>query len=116
MAAEMTPLTITTEFLTKQLPPLIAINQFGSRARGEARPTSDIDLAVLARHPIPAEQLFEVAQDLTLQLHHDVDLVDPRAASTVMRMQVHSTGQRLGSMDDRPLPSSKCTPMQTTPA
>lgn len=96
----MTSHTIT-QLLTEQLPQVIAIYQFGSRARGEARPTSDIDLAVLARHPIPAERLFDVAQDLALTLHHDVDLVDLRAVPTVMRMQVLSTGQRLGTTDNQ---------------
>ncbi len=90
-----------TEFLTDQIPQVIAIYQFGSQARGEARPTSDIDLAILARHPISAERLFEIAQDLAIRLHHDVDLLDLRTLSTVMRMQVLSTGQRLGTLDDQ---------------
>jgi hypothetical protein len=35
-----------------------------------------------------------------LLLHRDVDLIDLRQASTVMRMQVVSTGESLFSADD----------------
>jgi uncharacterized protein len=38
---------------------------------------------------------------LATQLHCDVDLIDLRAASTVMRMQVISTGECLFSANDR---------------
>lgn len=95
----MTPAAMT-EFLTERIPELIAIYQFGSEGRGDASPSSDIDLAVLAHDPIPAETLFQVAQDLAVQLHRDVDLLDLRATSTVMRAQVISTGQCLKSKDE----------------
>ncbi len=98
--SEMNPQTIT-EMLTGRIPDVIAIYQFGSQARGESRRTSDIDLAVLARCPIPGERLFEIAQDLAVHLHHDVDLLDLRSASTVMRMQVLATGQCIETRDER---------------
>lgn len=59
-----------------------------------------MDLAVLARRPIPALRLFELTQKLAMQLHRDVDLVDLRRISTVMRMQVISTGECLASPDE----------------
>jgi uncharacterized protein len=37
---------------------------------------------------------------LAVQLHRDVDIVDLRSASTVMRMQVISTGECLASPDE----------------
>lgn len=77
-----------TEYLGKSVPGLIALYRFGSQTKGTARPDSDMDLAVLARDPIPAIRRFELAQDLAIQLHREVDLVDLRSASTVMRMQV----------------------------
>lgn len=43
---------------------------------------------------------FELAQELATQLHRDVDLLDLRTASTVMRMQVISTGEYLASTDE----------------
>ena len=54
--------TLLIEQIRKSVPSLIALYRFGSQAKGTARPDSD------------------------------VDLVDLRTASTVMRMQVLSTG------------------------
>ena len=89
------------EYIKKSIPDLIALYRFGSQAKGTARPDSDVDLAVLARYPIPALRRFELAQELATQLHRDVDLVDLRSASTVMRMQVISTGECLFTVSDR---------------
>jgi len=83
------------QFLRQAIPDLIALYRFGSHAKGDIRPDSDVDLAVLACDPIPALHRFELAQELATRLHCDVDLVDLRAASTVMRMQVISTGECL---------------------
>ena len=55
------------QFLRQAIPDLVALYRFGSQAKGGTRPDSD------------------------------VDLVDLRAASTVMRMQVISTGECLDS-------------------
>jgi predicted nucleotidyltransferase len=92
---------LVTEFLNRHIPEVLAIYQFGSQARGTARPTSDLDLAVLAREPIPNEQRFSLAHELAVRLHRDVDLLDLRTASTVMRMQVLTTGQCLEARDQR---------------
>ena len=89
------------EFVQQAIPDLIALYRFGSQAKGSTRPESDVDLAILARHPLPALRRFELAQELAAQLHHDVDLVDLRTASTVMRMQVISTGECLFMVSDR---------------
>jgi predicted nucleotidyltransferase len=89
------------EFVRQAIPDLIALYRFGSQAKGNIRPESDVDLAVLARHPIPALRRFELAQELAAQLHRDVDLVDLRSASTVMRMQVISTGECLFKVCDQ---------------
>lgn len=88
------------EHIRKSVPDLIALYRFGSQAKGTARRDSDVDLAVLARDPIPNLRRFELAQELAVQLHRDVDLVDLRNASTVMRMQVLSTGTCLNTQDE----------------
>lgn len=88
------------EFAKQAIPDLIALYRFGSQTKGSARPDSDVDLAVLTRHPILALRRFELAQELAAQLHRDVDLVDLRTASTVMRMQVISAGECLASTDE----------------
>lgn len=86
--------------IRKSVPGLIALYRFGSHAKGTARPDSDMDLAILAGAPLPALRLFELAQDLAVHLHQEVDLVDLRTASTVMRMQVLATGTCLASLND----------------
>jgi predicted nucleotidyltransferase len=88
------------EFVRQAIPDLIALYRFGSQAKGTIRRESDVDLAMLARHPIPALRRFELAQELAAQLHRDVDLVDLRTASTVMRMQVISTGECLDAPNE----------------
>jgi predicted nucleotidyltransferase len=88
------------EYIRQSVPDLIAIYRFGSQAKGTARPDSDIDLAVLARDPIPGLRRFELAQELATQLHRDVDLVDLRTTSTVMRMQIISTGECLDAPNE----------------
>jgi len=45
---------------------------FGSRARGRARPDSDVDLGVQGENL----DLLALARDLSLATHHEVDVVD----------------------------------------
>lgn len=92
---------VLIQFLRQAIPELIALYRFGSQAKGSTRQDSDVDLAVLADDPIPALRRFELAQELATCLHRDVDLVDLRTASTVMRMQVISTGECLDSANGR---------------
>lgn len=87
-------------YMRQSVPSLIALYRFGSQAKGGVRPESDVDLALLAREPIPSMRQFEMAQELATQLHCDVDLVDLRTVSTVMRMQVLSAGVCLDASDE----------------
>ncbi len=84
----------------KAIPDLIALYRFGSYAKGDARPESDVDLAILVLAALPAGKLLNLQQELATLFHNDVDLVDLRAASTVLRMQVLATGERLFSGND----------------
>lgn len=93
--------TALIQHIREAIPGLIALYRFESQAKGTARPYSDVDLAVLAHDIIPMIGLFELAQELALQLHRDVDFSDLHDASTVMRMQVLSTGTCLPAPDDR---------------
>lgn len=86
--------------LKDQVPDLIAIYQFGSQVQGEIHKESDIDLAVLAPQPLSPVQRFDLEQELAVLAHQDVDLVDLKKASTVLRMQIMSTGRCLLSTHD----------------
>lgn len=68
---------------------------FGSQARGQARPTSDIDIAVLfQKRPTVLERL-DLQAELAEHLRKPVDLVDLDGASPVLAMQVLRHGQLL---------------------
>ncbi|MFU8815064.1 MAG: type VII toxin-antitoxin system MntA family adenylyltransferase antitoxin [Pseudomonadales bacterium] len=76
-----------------------AIYLFGSRARGEARSDSDVDIAVLAAEPLPPLFRYDLQESLAAELHASVDLVDLRSASTVMRVKVIDQSQLLYERD-----------------
>lgn len=81
--------------LREALPELLAVYAFGSRVQGTAGPDSDLDLAVLVGGYADPLQLWALAGDLADLVGCPVDLLDMRAASTVMQYQVLSTGERL---------------------
>lgn len=80
------------EVVLSAFPMVIAVYRFGSSVTGSARPDSDIDLAILADHPLPPIERFDLQERLAGALHRAVDLVDLRSASTVMASQVVTTG------------------------
>lgn len=87
------------EELRQRFPELLALYLFGSLARGEARPDSDVDLAVLLPGKAAPLSLWEASNALAQRFGRDVDLVDLRTASTVMQYQIITTGERLWARD-----------------
>jgi len=85
--------------LRTAVPHLTAVYRFGSTARGESRADSDVDVAFLAAERLDPLRRFELQEAIACLLGRDVDLVDLRAASTVMRMQILSTGTVLATFD-----------------
>jgi predicted nucleotidyltransferase len=81
--------------LHPSLPGLQCLIVFGSRARGDARADSDLDVAFLADPEPDALTRFDLAQQLAARIDLDVDLVDLKRVSDVMRMQIVSTGRVL---------------------
>jgi uncharacterized protein len=87
--------------LQSRLPALLAVYAFGSRTQGTAGPDSDLDLAVLVAGRADPLGLFDLAGDLADLAACPVDLLDLRAASTVMQYQIITTGQRWWALDAR---------------
>jgi uncharacterized protein len=85
--------------LRRALPGLLTVYRFGSSRDGTAGPGSDVDLAVLAEAPVDAVELWNLAQRLAAGIGRDVDLIDLRRASTVLRYQVLTTGERVWCAD-----------------
>ncbi len=89
---------ICTE-LHKAFPNAVSMYALGSRTQGTANAQSDLDLAILVAGYADPLQLFEMANQLADKLGYEVDLLDLRAASTVMQYQVITTGRCLWAKD-----------------
>lgn len=87
------------DILRARLPSLLAVYAFGSRVSGMASPGSDLDLAVLVVGYAEPLQLFGLAGELADKAGCPVDLLDLRAASTVMQHQILTTGERWWAAD-----------------
>ncbi|KAA0996602.1 nucleotidyltransferase domain-containing protein [Pseudomonas sp. ANT_J12] len=91
------PLTL----LQAQLPDLLAVYVFGSQMTGDAGAESDLDVAVLSAGAVEPLVLWRLSGELADIVGVPVDLLDLRAASTVMQYQILTTGRRLWSKDSQ---------------
>ena len=92
------------EAVLRTFPDVETVYVFGSQARGTASPQSDLDLAVLGVTPLESARRFAAQRELSAVLDRDVDLVDLRAANSVLRSEVVNAGRILFSRDaDRTL-------------
>lgn len=87
--------------LQARLSRLMAVYAFGSRIRGNANADSDLDLAVLVAGYADPLLLWELAGELADIAGCPVDLLDLRAASTVMQYQILTTGERWWAQDSQ---------------
>lgn len=85
--------------LHHRLPHLLAVYAFGSRMQGTAQTDSDLDLAVLVAGYAEPWLLWDLAGELADLAGCPVDLLDLRAASTVMQYQVIVGGERWWAKD-----------------
>ncbi len=85
-------------FIAERLSPDFVL-LFGSGARNELRPDSDLDLAFLSEVEKDRYTVFMIAQELAGELGRDVDLIDLKKASTVMKAQIAGNGQLLYAKD-----------------
>ena len=90
---------LTTEIcsvIKEQIPNVLAIYGFGSQISGFANSESDLDLAVLVEGYASPVSLWDLANGKLADIvKMPVDLLDMRAASTVMQHQILTTGNRL---------------------
>jgi len=90
---------VVIDLIREAVPDAEAIYLFGSRARADNNPASDVDLAFVARSSIEPVARFDLQERIAAMLHTSVDLIDLRAASTVMRVQVLEHGVLLYERD-----------------
>jgi predicted nucleotidyltransferase len=88
-------LAAARDALVAALPDAWAIYVFGSFARGDEWPGSDLDLAILLPPGRRMEDLLGVVSDVSARVHRDVDIVDLRRAGDVLRREVLMDGRAL---------------------
>ena len=90
-----------TQLILQKLPNALAIYVFGSRTSGNSSNDSDLDLAVLVAGYADVVGLWNLSTEIASSINCDVDLLDMRAASTVMQHQILSTGIRVWQSDEQ---------------
>ncbi len=95
MTLDSIAITALTAHLQSAFPAAMAVYAFGSRLSGHATADSDLDMAILVEGYANTIRLYEVAGDLSEIAGCPVDLLDFRAASTVMQWQILTNGSRL---------------------
>lgn len=76
-------------------PDVQAIYVFGSSGTVYENKESDLDLAMLSPEKMTSTDRWQLAEEIAYLIHRDVDLIDLREASTVLRFQIISSGQRV---------------------
>lgn len=81
--------------LLRAFPDAWAIYVYGSFARGEETDNSDVDLAVLLPPEGSIADLLGVISQVAADIHREVDIVDLRRVSDVLRREVLSDDRTL---------------------
>jgi predicted nucleotidyltransferase len=90
-------LSAARDALLAAFPNAWAIYVYGSFARSDESPTSDIDLAVLLPEGESIDDLLGVMSAVSASVHREVDLVDVRKVGDVLRREVLAEGRTLYS-------------------
>ena len=100
------------DFLTNKVKPSFII-VFGSYAKGVSRQNSDIDIAFYSEDTVLSSyDLFIIAQESADLLKIEVDLIDLRKASTVLKAQIFTTGKVIYADDELLLKKQQMTALK----
>jgi predicted nucleotidyltransferase len=72
---------------------------FGSVAKDEYSPDSDLDVAVAAEQPLSADEFLELIEDFSAATNQKIDLLNLMAASGEILRQALSTGSVVQNLD-----------------
>jgi predicted nucleotidyltransferase len=81
------------------VPDAWAVYVYGSFARGEEWPESDLDIAVLLPPNRHIPDLLELLSAVSERIHRNVDIVDLRRVGDVLRREVLESGRTLFESD-----------------
>jgi len=87
------------DLLKKRIPDLLGIYIFGSYANNTMTPESDIDIAFLSFQKISQVEKWKIQEELAFILNQDVDLIDLKDATTILRTEVVEKGKLIFSGD-----------------
>lgn len=65
-------------------PEIKVLGYFGSYAKNTARSQSDVDICLAAEYPLSSEKKIDYANELTLLLTKEVDLLDLKSANGII--------------------------------
>jgi predicted nucleotidyltransferase len=82
-------------FLVKKIPELLGIYIFGSYVGNTMTTESDIDIAFLSFQKISPVDKWKIQENLASKLGRNVDLVDLKDASVVLRSEIIENGIRI---------------------
>ena len=87
------------EFLKRKIPEIQGIYVFGSFADNTNTLESDIDIAFLTFQKISPVEKWEAQEELASILNRDIDLVDLKNATIILRAEVIEKGKLIFSAD-----------------
>jgi len=88
------------DILKREILPWLII-LFSSLVKGNFRKDSDIDIAYLSDKEISNVERFWVSQEIADSLNRDIDLIDLKKASTVLKAQIVGTGEVIYCEDEK---------------
>lgn len=74
---------------------------FGSIGRGQARPDSDLDLAVAADRPLDPDEKRRLIEEMAQLSSRPIDLVDLQTTGGLLLQEVLTKGKRIYTTDNR---------------
>lgn len=77
-----------------------AVILFGSYARGQQRPDSDIDIAFKSNKTVSKQEIFDMTQQLEEKLKKDIDLVNLDEISDSFRYEILMNGEIIYCKDE----------------
>jgi predicted nucleotidyltransferase len=87
----MSTLERTTTTVLKSFPKITSAWIFGSHARGQTRPDSDLDIAILVTDPLSTNELVQLSSKLSWETRQDrVDLVVLNEALPILAFEAIS--------------------------
>lgn len=87
------------DLLKERIPALLGIYIFGSYANNSMTRESDIDIAFLTYQKISPVEKWKIQEELASILIQDVDLIDLKDATTILRTEVVEKGKLIFSGD-----------------